>query len=114
MHERDRSERRFTDRGARNRKGEAPLERPPPHRGRLHQEFVRVLPVDQGQAVGRFARLEDFTISVFPQRGGFETEHHIELKRPTSDGTLCHPHPPVLNVEVAAAAGASLVVERKE
>src|SRR6187399_1727461 len=110
VHERHRTKRWIAHRGTRQSEREIAAERVLPANRRLHQEVVRMLPVDQGYAVQCLADLEDLAIAVIAKRERIETEHEVELQRPACGRTTEHAHPPVLRTEVLAAARTALVV----
>ncbi len=113
MHERDRSERGLPDRASGQRQPARAADRHAPNGRELHEEIVRVLPIDQRSAVDRFADLKDLAITSFPHRRGVEAEHRVEreLRRPNLPRQ--HAHPPVRHREAVATARASLAIEHR-
>ena len=63
MHERDRSERRFTHGGAGEREAAARSERHTPRCRELHEEIVRVLVIGDLQTLVGFADLKDLRVT---------------------------------------------------
>ena len=110
VHEGDRPERRIANRGTREREREAAADRVLPANRRLHQEVVRMLPVDERHAVQRLADLEDLAIAVIAEGERIEAQHQVELQRAAGGRPAEHAHPPVLRAEILAAARAALVV----
>ena len=80
MHERDRAERRFADRRARERSVYAASTAAAPDDGGLHQEVVRMLTIDERKAVERLADLKDVAVAVVADRRGIEAEHEVERR----------------------------------
>ena len=83
----------------------------PRHR-ELHEEVVRMLPIDQRLAVERLADLEDLTIATFADGRRIQAEHGIQTKWLMSMRVRRHAHTPVGCHELVAPARASLVVEQ--
>jgi hypothetical protein len=110
VHERDRAERRITNRCAGERQRVAPADRLAPRDRRLHQKIMRMLPVDQRQAVERLADLEDLAIPIVTNGQRIEAEHQAELQRAAGGWSAQHAHPPVLRAELFSAARPPLVV----
>ena len=114
MHEGDRAQRRFADRSAGDRDRGCIRKRYPPGRGQLHEQIVRMLPIDQRPPVERFAHLKDLAIPGFAGGQRIEAQHAGERQPPAAGATRGHPHPPVRRLELVAAARPSLVVEEAE
>jgi hypothetical protein len=73
-----------------------------------------MLPIDEREAVERFADLKDFTIAVLAERGGFEAQHQREAQPAVPGWPFGHSHPPVLHRELVAAPRTSLMVPVEE
>jgi hypothetical protein len=78
------------------------------------RQTAGMLSIDQRSTVERFARLEDFAIPVFTDRGGIEAQHARERQSPMRCGPTRHSHPPVRDDEFVAAARSALVIELRE
>ena len=111
MHECHGSERRFADRTAGQRESGRLIDSGAPHRGELHEQIMRMLPVDQRPPIQRLARLKDLPVSVLANRRWIEAQHARECQLAMGRLSTGHPHPPVRNHDLGAPARASLMIE---
>ena len=114
--ERDGTESRLARRRACNRQARLARDRCAPNRGELHDQIVRVLPVDQRPSVQRhgFAHLKDLAVSKLARRHQIETEHPVEREPRRPDASGQHAHPPIRHCELIDAARTALMVEQAE
>ena len=114
MHERNRPKRGFASGPARQCESGRRGYRNAPHRRELHEQVVRMLPVDERPAVQRFAGLEEFPVAVLADGGRIETEHAGDGEVAVGRLPAGHPHPPIGRDDFVAAARTALVVEFRE
>ena len=80
--------------------------------GKLHEEIVRVLAIDQRLPVERFTNLEDLPITALADRGRIQAEHDVGAEAVTAAIAHQHPHPPVRDDELVAATRPALRIEQ--
>ena len=77
--------------------------------GEFHEEIVRVLAVDDGDAVGGFAGGEEQRVALAGNGGGFGAEHGAEGEGAGSGAVRRGEHDPVGGEDLVAAARAGLI-----
>ena len=82
-----------------------------PHRRELHEQIVRVLIIDKGLALERFADLEELAITFLTDGQRIEAQHRVDREVCAARLAAEHAHPPVGNAELVAPAWRRLMVE---
>ena len=111
MHECDRTERGLCRRTSSQREARARANRDAPHRRELHEQIMRVLIIDKGLALERFADLEELAIAFLTDGQRIEAQHRVDREVRAAHVAAEHSHPPVGNAELVAPAWRRLMVE---
>src|SRR5579863_10586873 len=109
MRKRDRSKRWIAHRREVGLENRVLAEGPRVMHAQSHEKIVRVLAVFDGNAISRFARLEQQRVSPVCNRGGLEAEHSFDEKRAAANRMFRRSHENVSGVKLVAAARAGLL-----
>ncbi len=104
---------RLAGRTARNRQSAARSDRRAPHGGHLHEQIVRMLPIDEGNAVQLFARLKEFAVPGLSFGRRVEAQHGHEPELLPANRPAGHAHPPIRRRGLPPTSRAALTIEQQ-